>query len=115
MSIDNDFLLVLKSSGIGEGEIDLSEKLMKSYLQVLVSSERLPARIICLNRGVYLTTEGSPVAEIMKEFEAKGVRILSCSTCLEYYERQEKLFVGEATNMGETVNAMLTFKKVLSP
>jgi selenium metabolism protein YedF len=115
MPIKKDFLLVLKSSGLGDGEPDLGEKLIKAFLGSLNDSGTLPARIICLNSGIFLTTEGSQVIDILRKYEEQGSEILSCGTCLDYYGRKEKLLIGQATNMNETVAAMLDFKKILSP
>jgi len=115
LEIDKDLLLVLKSSGIGEGPPDLGEKLLKAFLTTLLESGTIPARIICLNSAVFLTIESSPVNEIMNRLAEQGAEILSCATCLNYFARQEKLVVGRPTNMRETVEAMLGFDKVLSP
>jgi len=114
MTVDKDLLLMLKSSGLGEGEPDLSEKLLKAFLNMLLESGRIPARIICMNSAVFLTTEGSPVEEIMRKYEQAGVEILSCLTCLDYYDRKEKLIVGQPTNMRDTVAALHSFPRVFS-
>ena len=114
MTVNHDLLLVLKSNGLGEGEADLGEKLLKNFLKMLLESGQAPARMICLNSAVFLTTEGSPVMEIMRKYEQAGTEILSCLTCLDYYGRREKLEVGKPTNMRETVKAWLGFSKVIS-
>jgi len=54
---------------------------------------------IFLNRGVFLTTEGSEVINDLKELEKIGVEIISCGTCLDYYNLKEKLQVGSVGNM----------------
>ena len=115
MSVDNDLLLLLKSSMLGEGEPDLGEKLLAGFLTQLLESGAVPAGIICMNSGVFLTTEGSTVLELLEEFENRGSKILSCGTCLEYYGRKDRLLIGEPTNMKDTVEAMLKYKRVLQP
>jgi selenium metabolism protein YedF len=115
MSLNKDLLLVIDSSGMGDGEPDLGEKLMKAFLNVFLETGDLPARIVCMNSGIFLTTEGSPVLDILKRYEEQGSEILSCGTCLGYYGRKEKLEVGKPTNMRETVQALLGFKRVLKP
>ncbi|MCB2229076.1 sulfurtransferase-like selenium metabolism protein YedF [bacterium] len=115
MTIDNSFLLVLKSSGIGDGEIDLGNKLMRSFLSMLLEMNEIPSRIICMNSGVYLTTEGSPVEDILESMQSQGTAILSCGTCLDYFNRRDKLIIGQPSNMRETVEAMLNYKKVVTP
>lgn len=115
MSLNKDLLLVIDSFGLGDGEPDLGERLMKAFLNVLMEGGDLPARVICMNSGIYLTTEGSPVLGVLKRYEEQGTEILSCGTCLDYYGRSDKLEVGRPTNMRETVQALLGFRKVLKP
>ena len=74
MDLNKDLLLVIDSSGLGDGEPDLGERLMKAFLNVLFESGDLPARIICMNSGIFLTTEGSPVLDILKGYEDAGNR-----------------------------------------
>jgi hypothetical protein len=51
----------------------------------------------------------------MRRFEEAGSRIQSCGTCLEYYGRKESLEVGQAGNMRDTVEALLSYRRVLQP
>jgi selenium metabolism protein YedF len=115
MTIDTDLLLIFKSSSLGDGPMDLGEKLIENLMKALLESGTLPSRIICMNNGVFLSTMGSPVEGLMREFESKGVEILSCGTCLEYHGRKDKLIVGKPTTMHDSVAAMLNFKKILTP
>ena len=114
MPLQSNFLLVLKSSALGDGSADLGETIMGKFLNTLFESGNLPARIICMNSGIFLTTQGSPSAEILKKFELDGTEILSCATCLEYYGRMDKLIVGKATNMKDTVASMMSFEKIIN-
>lgn len=114
MTIDNNFLLLLKSLGLGEGEPDLGEKLLKSFLEILLESGSIPSKIICMNSGIFLTTEGSSVSDLLNKFANAGCEILSCGTCLDYYGRKAKLIIGSPTNMKDTVDALLSFKRVIS-
>ena len=115
MPLGKDLLVVIDASGLGDGEPDLGEKLMKAFLIVLLESGELPAKIISMSSGVFLTTEGSPVLDILKRCEEEGTEILSCGICLALYGRRDRLRVGRSTNMKETVDALLNFKKVLKP
>ncbi len=115
MTVDKDFLLILKSSAIGDGEPDLGEKLMASFLNMLLESDRLPDRVICMNSGVFLTTAGTPVADQMSRLAEAGATIVSCGTCLEYYGRTDRLVIGTPGNMRDTVAAMLSYQRVVSP
>ena len=112
--IEKEFLLIIKSSVFGDSEPDLGEKLMKSMLSMFWESETLPAKIIFMAAGIFLTTENSYVKDILKKYEVTGVKILSCGTCLDYYNRKNKLIIGSETNMKDSVQAMLDFKKVVT-
>jgi selenium metabolism protein YedF len=115
MAVDGSLLLLIKSSVFGEGEPDLGEKLMGAFLTQLLESGSVPARIICMNTGIFLTTEGSSMKDLMSRFESEGSEILSCGTCLEYYKRADRLVIGKPTNMRDTVQALLDFEKILQP
>ena len=114
MTIETGFLMIVKSSGLGEGEVDLAGKLIKSFFTQMSELGRAPARMIFVNSGIFLTTEGSQVGELLQELEELGTEILTCGTCLEYYKRKDQLIVGQVTNMKETVSAMLDFIKVVT-
>jgi hypothetical protein len=43
------------------------------------------------------------------------VKILSCGTCLDYFDLREKLKVGEATNMNDTLAALMAADRVVCP
>ena len=66
-----------------------------------------------MNSGIFLTTQHSPVLDILKGYEKQGAEILSCGTCLDYYGRRKQLEVGSPTNMADTVQALKSFEKVL--
>jgi selenium metabolism protein YedF len=113
MEIQAGLLLVVKSAHLGDSEPDLGTTLMKSFFTMLWESGKLPARMAFLASGVFLTTQGSPITEILEKFASAGTEIVSCSTCLEYYDRKENLLIGQPTTMRDTVNALLSFEKVI--
>ena len=112
-SVQNDFLLILRSSGIGESEPDLGEQLMTGFLGSLLAAGELPARLICMNTAIFLTTAHGPASEILTEMAAAGSAVLSCGTCLRYYDREDRLVVGSVTNMKETAAAVQAHAKVV--
>jgi selenium metabolism protein YedF len=114
MAIDKDFLLIITSSEIGTGEADLGAKLTDLLFKVFSESSKVPARIIFLNSGIFLTTEGSSIVDRLKALEEKGTEIVSCITCLTYFDRMERVMVGRPGDMKDTVDALLKYSKVVS-
>lgn len=94
-----DRIVVFSSKTMGKGSEELGEILVKSFIYTLTESTPYPSTLIFYNGGVYLTCEGSPVLEDLKKLEKEGVEIISCGTCLDYYNLKDKLQVGEVSNM----------------
>lgn len=90
----------------GDGDNELGNILMKSFFHTLNESEHLPKTLFFVNSGVYLTTEGSSIVDDLKILASKGVEILSCGTCLDYYNLKEKLLVGRIGNMFRLVELL---------
>jgi selenium metabolism protein YedF len=98
-----DYVILVSRNTLGSGTEELGKLLLKNYLYALKDVTRLPSAMLFVNSGVFLTTEGSESVDTLKELEAKGVEMLSCGTCLDYYRLKEKLVVGRVTNMFEIV------------
>jgi selenium metabolism protein YedF len=108
-----DIVVFIDTDSLGRGSEELGKILMRSFLQTLEQSEVHPQRIILINSGVKLACEGSEVLEDLQEFAAKGVEILSCGTCLDYFGIKKKLLVGRVSNMYEILNSLTRAGKVL--
>lgn len=111
---DTSVAVLIKSSLFGQGEPELGQVLMKSFLFSLNELEGKVAHVIFMNSGVQLTTEGSPVIEHLQALEQKGVEILSCGTCLDYYKVKDKLAVGKITNMYTAVEILTGADRALT-
>ena len=106
-------MLFIDSDSLGRGSEELGKILMRSLLQTLEQMEPRPKTIIFLNSGVKLACEGSEVLEDLQEFSKKGVEILSCGTCLDYFGIKKKLLVGKVSNMFEILNSFASAGKVI--
>lgn len=95
---ENTIILITKNV-LGEGSDELGALLMNSYLYTLTEILPCPTCIIFLNGAVNLTIEGSEALEHIRTLESNGVEILSCGTCLDYFELNDKLAVGSVSNM----------------
>jgi hypothetical protein len=69
----------------------------------------------CVNSGIFLTTEGSPVIDALRALEARGARIATCGTCLDYHGRRDALLIGEVGTMPMTVQILTTADRVVRP
>lgn len=95
-----------KSDKLGKGEDELGNVLIKGFLHTLLELDPLPKKLIFMNSGVRIVTENEDAIDSLKKLEDKGVTILSCGTCLDYYDLEDKLDVGEISNMYEIVESL---------
>lgn len=113
--IDNsNVVLSISKNFMGDGSEELGKILIKGFIYTVSEYENLPKTIIFFNSGVKLTTEGSECIDDLKKLEEKGVKIISCGTCLDYYGLKEKLLVGEVTNMYTIYETLYKSSKVIS-
>lgn len=96
---NDNLVIVFSSNTMGKGSEELGKILIKSFIYTLTETKPYPKTMLFYNSGVYLTCEGSEVIEDIKKLESEGVEIISCGTCLDYYDLKEKLQVGEVSNM----------------
>ncbi len=111
-------LVVQVSSDVmGRGDDELGALLLRSFLKTLLELEpRLgPDTVVFYNAGVRLCCEGSPVLEDLRRLEAKGVEILACGTCLNYYGLAASLAVGRVTDMLEIATRLAGAARVVRP
>jgi len=106
-------VVLIGSDRFGTGDSALGDKLMRAFLKTIADGGFRPAKLLFVNEGVKLTTEGSAVLDTLRELEQKGVQILSCGTCLEHYGLVEKLNVGLVTNMYDIVDSLLGAEKAI--
>ncbi len=96
-------VILLSSDQFGSGEKELGEGLLETFFTILKQKEELPVAVFCLNRGVFTLTEESLVSLHLTELEEKGVDILACKTCVDYYELNEKLVAGKVSGMAQFI------------
>ena len=108
-------VVYINSHLMGIGEEALGAILMRSFLKTLLDLETKPSRLILINSGVRLSSEGSEVLETLRDLSEKGVKILSCGTCLDFYGLKEKLKVGMISNMYDIAQSLLEADRLIRP
>jgi selenium metabolism protein YedF len=108
-------VIVIKSKMMGDGDELLGIMLMEAYINTLNESDTYPETIIFYNQGVHLVADDSKVIKSLKALEEKGVKIISCGTCIDYYELKDKISTGTITNMLTISETLLKAQKVIYP
>lgn len=107
-------VLLFSRFGLGHASGELPLKLAAKYLSLTLDSGELPARIVFYTEGVKLACEGSPVLEPLKTLESKGVELVLCSTCLDFFGIADKVKVGVVGGMTDILQTLQDAPKVIS-
>jgi selenium metabolism protein YedF len=97
----------ISSDKIGTGADELGELLMRGFLRTIAESEHRPERVVFMNSGVKLALDDSAALASLHALVDSGVEILSCGTCLDYYDARSRLAVGRVSNMLEISGFLL--------
>ena len=110
----SDAIILITKDGMGSADQALQHKLLDTYLKLLAENESLPAAICFYTDGVKLVVEGSPALERLSTIEQKGVRLIICSTCLNYFGLTDKVRVGIVGGMPDILEAQGKASKVIT-
>lgn len=114
-SKEENIVVVLASDKMGEGEEELGKILIKGFIYALTEAETLPKTILLYNKGVLLSTVVEDTIKDLKKLEERGVEILSCGTCANFYHVQDSIKVGTVTNMYTILERQMKATKVIKP
>jgi intracellular sulfur oxidation DsrE/DsrF family protein len=107
-------MIQIVREGMGVADPALQHTLLRKYLQLLPENSTLPGAICFFASGVKMVVEGSPVLDLLQPLEARGVRLIVCKTCLDYFGLLDKVRVGVVGGMGDIIAAQWLADKVIS-
>ncbi len=110
----SDYVVFIGKEYIGEGNEELGKNLMRMFFYTLTESKEIPTHILLMNGGVKLATLDNQTVEHLKVLVDKGVDVLVCGACLNFYDIADELKVGSVSNMYDIVTRMQLAEKVLS-
>ena len=110
-----DFVVVISSDKMGEGDETLGYLLMTTFINSLKDLDKMPKKILFYNNGVKMITKSSPVIQPLKDLEKMGVELMACGTCVNHYGLSDEIGAGIIGNMYSIAEAMALSGKILKP
>lgn len=107
-------LLQISQDGMGNGDVALGLQLITNYLRLINEETNMPRFIVFYNSGVKLICKGSPVIEVIDAMEKKGVKLIACKTCLQFFNLKDKMEVGITGAMMDIVELQRKADKVIT-
>ena len=117
MSIMKNFkntIIQITQECMGNGDDVLGLQLMTNYLRLLNEETEMPRFIVFYNSGVKLVCKGSPVIEIAKAMEEKGLKLIACTTCLKHFDLMDKMEVGITGTMMDIIELQKVADRVIT-
>lgn len=108
-------VFVISSDTMGKGDDELGTVLMKAFVHTILDLDNRPDVLILYNTGVRLAVNGSVVLDDLKALESKGVKILVCGTCLNYFELTKEIAAGIVSNMYDIAGTMSMAGRIVQP
>ena len=109
-----DTVLLITNNGMGKAADPLPQELISKYFELIFQNDLLPNAICFYTDGVRLVCEGSPVLEQLQKLERRGVRLIVCSTCLNFFHLEDKVKVGIIGGMTDIIEAQMQADKVIT-
>jgi intracellular sulfur oxidation DsrE/DsrF family protein len=107
-------IILFTNNGISTAPEELSKTLVKNYLGLLKDEKQLPIALLFYGEGVKLVSEGSDILDSLTILEAKGVKLIACKTCLNYFGLIDSIKVGHVGTMADILTYQLEANKVIT-
>ncbi|WP_457567696.1 sulfurtransferase-like selenium metabolism protein YedF [Desulfurobacterium sp.] len=109
-----NYAVLIASTHVGEDK-ELGEILTRGFIKTFLNAEPLPKGIVLINTAVKLACKNGDreILEALKELQAKGVEIICCGTCLNYFNLLDDLEVGVASNAYDVVQFLANANSVI--
>ncbi len=111
---NSELVIAFGKRTMGEGDADLGEILLKSYIYSLTELDTPPEHLLFFNAGAFLTNQNSGALKDLQTLAEQGTQISTCGACLDFYQIKDTLAVGEITNMYGITEVMAQAKKVIN-
>ncbi len=112
--MDANTVILFSRNGLGDAPAELQQPLAVKFLALTLESGSLPAKILFYTEGVRLACSGSPVLDSLRVMEARGVELVLCQTCLNFFGLAGQVQVGVVGGMGDILEALGKAAKVIS-
>jgi selenium metabolism protein YedF len=104
-----------RTDRMGEGPDELGKILIQACCNTLGELEPLPSALVFYNSGIHLALKNSPVIGSLKDLENRGVRILVCGTCADYFDVKKNVGAGIVSNMYDILECLSSASRIVAP
>lgn len=109
------YVVSLAADYVGRGSEELGRMLVKGLIDTLKDVSPPPTHLILYSSGILLAVDGSPLVEPLRELERRGIKLLICGACADFYEKKAAIHVGTISNMLTILETLTRAGKIIAP
>jgi selenium metabolism protein YedF len=114
-AITGQTVFVISSDVMGQGNDELGSILMRAFIHTVGELDCPPSVMIFYNTGVRLTASDSDVIDDLTALEDRGVELMICGTCVNYFKLGGKLGAGKISNMYDITDVLSAAGRIVKP
>lgn len=107
-------LLLVSREGMGSAHHELQTVLIINFFRTLLKENQIPGTIFFYADGVKLNIHGSVIEDLLLELENKGTSIITCTTCLNFFDILPELATGKKGGMSDLIRLTVSSGKVIN-
>ena len=107
-------LLIVNREGMGSAPAELQTVLIINFFRTLLKENQIPATIFFYAEGIKLNLKGSVIEDQLIELEGRGTQVITCTTCLNYYDALSDMACGKKGGMSDLIRLIGTSGKVIT-
>lgn len=107
-------LLIIAREGMGSAPHELQTVLIINFFRTILKDNSIPGTIFFYADGVKLNLKGSVIEDLLIELEKKGTSIITCTTCLNFFDALADLATGKKGGMPDLIHLINNSDKVIS-
>ncbi|MDD2338337.1 MAG: DsrE family protein, partial [Geobacteraceae bacterium] len=93
---------------------ELGKILLQACVTPLGEVSPLPTAILCYNAGVFVAVEGAPTVPALADLVERGVALLVCGTCVDYFDLKGKIAAGTISNMYDILQQLSSAERIIT-
>ena len=107
-------LLIVTREGMGSAPHELQTVLVINFFRTLLNKNQIPKTIFFYADGIKLNIPGSVIEDQLIGLENRGTSIITCTTCLNYYNLSSEPACGTKGGMPDLISLIASAEKVIT-
>jgi len=99
---------------MGSAPPELQTVLVINFFRTLLKDNQIPGSIFFYAEGVKLNIHGSVIEDLLAELQSRGTLIITCTTCLNYFDVLSELATGQKGGMSDLTRLIGSSDKVIT-